>query len=135
MGLRISIPRIQLSSENASDVTSLWGASVQEARQRRRVTQPEEATVALIPPKVIARLPSSLRTPMAYLSWEWILRAGGQVSYRLTAVDGHRERNPWKPAGHLPPSDMPALLRSQIRARRVLADLARQQGHQVSTRR
>ena len=36
------------------------------------------------------------------MSWEWIMCADGQVFYRLTEVNGQRERNPWTLATRLP---------------------------------
>ena len=47
--------------------------------------------MALVPRKVIARLVSVSGGDPAELSWEWILRANGQVYCRLTGIDGHWE--------------------------------------------
>jgi hypothetical protein len=84
-----------------------------------------------IPAKVIARVHATSEG-LEELSWEWVLRADGQVSYRLTAVGGHRERIPWTAAAQLPASDLQALRRDHRRARAVLESLARQRGHQAS---
>jgi hypothetical protein len=40
--------------------------------------------------EVLAQLGSSRRGAFAALSWEWVLRANGQVAYRLATVDGRR---------------------------------------------
>ena len=47
--------------------------------------------MALLSPKVIAQVSSSSASELAMMSWEWIMRADGQVFYRLTTVDGRRE--------------------------------------------
>ena len=65
--------------------------------------------MALMSPKVIAQVSSSSATELAVMSWEWIMRADGQVFYRLTKVDGRRERNPWTLATRLPPAELNAL--------------------------
>jgi hypothetical protein len=54
---------------------------------------------------VIAKVGSSRGGEFAALSWEWIMRADGQVSYRLAAVDGHREHNPWMDVTRLPATE------------------------------
>ena len=44
--------------------------------------------MALISPKVIAQVSCRSNSALAAMSWEWVLRADGQVLYRLTGVDG-----------------------------------------------
>ena len=62
------------------------------------------------------------------MSWEWILRADGQVFYRLAKVDGKRERN-------VDPSDAAASSRAgrrpgdQNKAAAALDAIVRQHGH------
>ena len=51
--------------------------------------------MALLSPKVIAQVSSRSEGKLGATSWEWIMRADGQVFYRLTEVNGRRERNPW----------------------------------------
>jgi hypothetical protein len=65
------------------------------------------------------------------MSWEWIMRADGQVFYRLTKVDGRRERNPWTLATRLPVAELNALRGDKSRAIEVLDVIARQHGHRV----
>ena len=65
--------------------------------------------MALMSPKVIAQVSSSSASELAAMSWEWIMRADGQVFYRLSKVDGRRERNPWTLATRLPPAELHAL--------------------------
>ena len=85
--------------------------------------------MALLSPKVIAQVSSRSSSELAAMSWEWIMRADGQVFYRLTKVDGRRERNPWTLATRLPPADLEALRSDKTRATEVLDVIARQHGH------
>ena len=59
--------------------------------------------------EVLAQLGSSRRSAFVALSWEWVLRANGQVAYRLATVDGRAERNPWMPVTQLAATDLPWL--------------------------
>lgn len=88
--------------------------------------------MALMSPKVIAQVSSSSASELATMSWEWIMRADGEVSYRLSKVDGRRERNPWTLATRLPPAELHALRGDKARAAEVLDVIARQHGHKVS---
>ena len=88
--------------------------------------------MALMSPKVIAQVSSSSASELAVMSWEWIMRADGQVFYRLTKVDGRRERNPWTLATRLPPAELEALRGDKSRAAEVLDVIARQHGHKIS---
>jgi hypothetical protein len=88
--------------------------------------------MALMSPKVIAQVSSSSASELAVMSWEWVMRADGQVYYRLTKVDGRRERNPWTLATRLPASELHALRGDKSRATEVLDVIARQHGHRVS---
>jgi hypothetical protein len=82
-------------------------------------------------PKVIARVNSSSASALAVMSFEWIVRADGQVCYRLTRVDGRSERNPWMLVTQLRPGEVQTLGRDKGRARALLDDLARRQGHKL----
>ncbi len=81
--------------------------------------------------EVVAQLGSSRRSAFVALSWEWVLRANGQVAYRLATVDGRAERNPWTPVTQLAATDLPWLRQDRARAAALLADLARQHGHEA----
>lgn len=83
-------------------------------------------------PKVIARVNSTSASELAVMSFEWIMRVDGQVCYRLTKVDGRSERNPWTVVTQLRPADVQGLHRDKDRAKALLDDLARRQGHQLS---
>jgi hypothetical protein len=87
--------------------------------------------MALIAPRVIARVKSSSASEIAVMSWEWILRADGQVLYRLTEVDGRGERNPWSQVTQLPAADLAALRGDRAKAAAVLDGFARQHGHKI----
>jgi hypothetical protein len=87
--------------------------------------------MALISPRAIARVNSSSASELAVMSFEWIMRADGQVLYRLTKVDGRGERNPWSLVTQLPPAEMDALRGDKGKAAGVLDDLARQHGHKT----
>lgn len=82
-------------------------------------------------PKVIARVNSTSASELAVMSFEWIMRVDGQVCYRLTKVDGRSERNPWTVVTQLRPADVQGLHRDKGRAKALLDDLARRQGHQL----
>lgn len=87
--------------------------------------------MALLSPKVIAQVSSSSASELAMMSWEWIMRADGQVFYRLTKVDGRRERNPWTLATRLPTAEMEAIRGGKTRATDVLGAIVRQHGHRA----
>jgi hypothetical protein len=85
--------------------------------------------MALLSPKVIAQVSSRVTSDLAVTSWEWIMRADGQVLYRLTEVDGRRERNPWILATRLPAAELEAIREDRTRATRALDVIVRQHGH------
>jgi len=62
--------------------------------------------MALLSPKVIAQVNVRSTGDVGVMSWEWILRADGQVLYRLAKVDGRRERNEWTPVTQLPAGEL-----------------------------
>ncbi|MGP7996644.1 MAG: hypothetical protein ACLPKI_04820 [Streptosporangiaceae bacterium] len=88
--------------------------------------------MALIPAKVIVRISSTTSSDLGELSWEWVLRADGEVCYRLTKVDGHPERNPWTAVTRLPATGLQPAQGDHARRMDLVAGLARQHGHQVS---
>ena len=84
--------------------------------------------MALLSPKVIAQVSGRSSGNLGEMSWEWIMRADGQVFYRLTQVNGRRERNPWTLATRLPAAELEAVSRNQARATEVLDNIAHQHG-------
>lgn len=85
--------------------------------------------MALISPKIIAQLSCEAASDLAAMSWEWVIRADGQVLYRLATVDGRRERNPWTFVTQLPPGQLQSLKKDKAGAKAMLGGLARQYGH------
>ena len=87
--------------------------------------------MALISPKVIAQVSCRSNSELADMSWEWVLRADGQVLYRLTRVDDRRERNPWTLVTQLDPAQLQSFRKDRDQATAMLDNLARQHGHQA----
>jgi hypothetical protein len=85
--------------------------------------------MALLSPKVIAQVSVRSAGKLGVMSWEWIMRADGQVFYRLTKVNGRRERNPWTPATRLPAAGLEAVLGDKTKAAEALDAIVRQHGH------
>ena len=85
--------------------------------------------MALLPAKVIAQVSTRSPGEFAVTSWEWIMRADGQVLYRLTKVNGRRERNPWTLGTRLPAAELEAIRGDKTRATAVLDVIVRQHGH------
>jgi hypothetical protein len=84
--------------------------------------------MALLSPKVIAQVSGRSAGALGAMSWEWIMRANGQVFYRLTEVNGRRERNPWTLATRLTAAELEAVSRDKTKATEVLDVIARQHG-------
>jgi hypothetical protein len=85
----------------------------------------------LIPAKIIARIRTEHSGAYGTLTWEWMLRADGRVSYRLSEVSGQRERNPWTEVTQLTPEQVQAA-RHPGEAETLLTRLAAERGHQRS---
>ena len=85
--------------------------------------------MALLSPKVIAQVNARSTGQVGVMSWEWILRADGEVLYRLAKVDGRRERNAWTPATRLPAAELEAIRGDKSKATAVLDAIVRQHGH------
>ena len=85
--------------------------------------------MALLPPKVIAQVSGRSAGKLGEMSWEWVMRPDGQVFYRLTEVNGRRERNPWTLATRLPAAELEAIRRDRTKAAQVLDVIVRRHGH------
>jgi hypothetical protein len=85
--------------------------------------------MALFSPKVIAQVSVGSADELAVTSWEWILRADGEVFYRLSKVNGRPERNPWTLVTRLPAAELEAIRGDETRAAKVLDAIVRQHGH------
>ena len=84
--------------------------------------------MALRSPKVIAQVSGHSAGNLGAMTWEWIMRADGQVFYRLAEVNGRRERNPWTLATRLPAAELEAVGRDETKATKALDIIARQHG-------
>jgi hypothetical protein len=85
--------------------------------------------MALLSPKVIAQVNVRSTGDVGVMSWEWILRADGQVLYRLAKVDGRRERNEWTPVTQLPAGELDVVRRDQAKATAALDAIVRKHGY------
>ena len=85
--------------------------------------------MALLSPKVIAQVNGRAAGELGVMSWEWIMRADGQVLYRLTKVNGRLERNPWAMGTRLPAAELDAIRGDKTKATEVLDAIVRQHGH------
>jgi hypothetical protein len=85
--------------------------------------------MALLQPKVIAQVSARHIGELAATSWEWIMRADGQVFYRLTKVNGRPERNPWTRVTQLPAAELEAIRGDKARATELLDAIVRRHGH------
>jgi len=85
--------------------------------------------MALLSPKVIAQVSARSTGEVGVMSWDWIMRADGQVFYRLAEVDGRRERNAWTPVTRLQAAELDAIRGDQTKATAALDAIARQHGH------
>jgi hypothetical protein len=84
--------------------------------------------MALLSPKVIAQVSGRSDGELGVMSWEWIMRADGQVFYRLSKVNGRPERNPWTLVTRLPPAELEAIHGDKTKATQVLDVIVRQHG-------
>lgn len=84
-------------------------------------------------PRLSAREITSIETTytseLGTFSWAWVIRADGEVQYRLSHVNGRRERNPWQSVGRLTAVQRLSIGSDQARATELLIGLARQHGH------
>ncbi len=85
--------------------------------------------MALLSPKVIAQVNARSTGEVGVMSWEWIMRADGQVFYRLAKVDGRRERNEWTLVTRLPAVELDALRGDQAKATAALDAIVRKHGY------
>ena len=88
--------------------------------------------MALISAKVIAQVSCRSPSELAAMSWEWVMRADGRVLYRLTKVDGRRERNPWTFVPQLTTGPPQSFRADNAKATAKLNNLARPHGHKCA---
>ena len=85
--------------------------------------------MALLSPKVIAQVSVNSAHELGVMSWEWIMRADGQVLYRLAKVNGRRDRGPWTPVTRLPAAELEAIGGEKAKAAETLDLIVRQHGY------
>ena len=76
----------------------------------------------------ISRIETTYTSDLGTFSWAWVVRADGEVQYRLSHVDGRRERNPWRSVCRLTTVERRAIDSDQARATDLLIRLARERG-------
>jgi hypothetical protein len=77
----------------------------------------------------ISRIETTYSSDLGTFSWSWVVRADGEVQYRLSHVDGRRERNPWRSVCRLTTVERRAIGADPTRAIDLLTHLARERGH------
>lgn len=77
----------------------------------------------------ICRIETTYTSDLGTFTWAWVVRADGDVQYRLSHVDGRRERNPWRSVCRLTAAERRVIGSDQGRATDLLARLARERGH------
>lgn len=77
----------------------------------------------------IGRIQTAHTSSIGRLSWSWVMRADGEVRYRLIDIDGRRERNAWQRVGRISASELRAIGTDRTKATDLLAGVARQRGH------
>ncbi len=85
--------------------------------------------MALFQPKVIAQVSVRSAGDLAVTSWEWVMRADGEVLYRLSKVNGRPERNPWTVSTRLSAAELEAVRGDKTKAAELLDAIVRRHGH------
>ena len=77
----------------------------------------------------ISRIETAYASELGTFTWAWVVRADGEVQYRLTHVNGRRERNPWRSVCRLTTAECRVINSDRDRAVHLLTRLARERGH------
>ena len=77
----------------------------------------------------ISRIETAYASELGTFTWAWVVRADGEVQYRLTHVNGRRERNPWQSVCRLTTAECRVINSDRDRAADLLTRLARERGH------
>ena len=77
----------------------------------------------------ISRIETTYASELGTFTWAWVVRADGEVQYRLTHVHGRRERNPWRSVCRLTTAECRVINSDRDRAAHLLTRLAREHGH------
>ena len=82
-----------------------------------------------LPVREISRIETTYTSDLGTFAWAWVVRADGEVQYRLTHVDGRRERNAWRSVCRLTRAERRAIESNPGRGTDLLIRLAREHGH------
>ena len=77
----------------------------------------------------ISRIETTYASELGTFTWAWVVRADGEVQYRLTHVNGRRERNAWRSVCRLTTAECRVINSDRDRAANLLIRLARERGH------
>jgi hypothetical protein len=77
----------------------------------------------------IGRIETTYTSELGYFTWAWVVRADGEVLYRLSHVDGQAERNDWQHVCLLTAAERLGLTADRTRAAGLLEQIAREHGH------
>ncbi len=77
----------------------------------------------------ISRIETTYTSDLGTFAWSWVVRADGEVQYRLSHVNGRRERNPWRSICRLTTVERRVIDSDRARATDLLIRLARERGH------
>ncbi len=77
----------------------------------------------------ISRIETTYTSDLGTFTWAWVVRADGEVQYRLSHVDGRKERNPWRSVCRLTAAERRVVGSDRGRATDLLVRLARERGH------
>ena len=79
--------------------------------------------------RAICRIETTYTSELGTFAWTWVVRADGEVQYRLSHVDGRRERNSWRSVCRLTRAERRVIDSDQGRGTDLLIRLAREHGH------
>jgi hypothetical protein len=98
--------------------------------RRERISILERGSaVPRLAAREISRIETAYSSDLGTFSWSWVVRADGEVQYRLSHVDGRSERNPWRSVCRLTAVELRAIYADPPRATDLLMRLARERGH------
>lgn len=83
------------------------------------------------PAKMIAWLYGTYASHVAELSYEWAMRAVGEVVRRMTTANGRRVRDSWQLVTQVPARERQMVRMNHAHAQAMLAEIARQHGHRI----
>ena len=88
--------------------------------------------MARLTAREVGRIESTYTSDLGKLTWTWVLKADGRVQYRLSHINGHRERNYWRLLHQLSASERREIGTDAGKAIDLLTHLARERGHHLA---